>query len=94
MEGNPGFRSDDQRLSIAVSHAAHFIDEAVEILFFNCVFYCLKDFKCASRSAASGGPYQNQRRWVIPDFLPAGLRLHLYFVELQLFSFSSFSFWS
>ena len=86
------FPKYDQRLSITVSHAAHFIDEAIEILFFHCVFYRLKDLERASRSAASGSPDQNHWHLVIPYLPPAGLRLLFYFIEFQFFSFSSCSF--
>jgi hypothetical protein len=77
-----------------MSHAAHFVDEAIEILLFHGVFYCLKDFECAGSFATGGGSNENHCRLVIPYRLPAGLRLLSYFFEIQLFSLSSCSFLS
>jgi hypothetical protein len=84
----------DKRFSVAVPHATHFVDEAVEILFFYRVLYRLKDFERASGSTAGSSADQNHWRLVIPYLPPAGLRLFFYFLEFQFFSFFSCSFWS
>jgi hypothetical protein len=48
----PWLVDHDKRFSVTMSHAAHFINEAIEILLFNDVFDRLKDFKCSGRPTA------------------------------------------
>jgi hypothetical protein len=61
-----GLANNDQRLCVAVSHAARFKDVALEILLPHFLLDGLKDFKSAGSPSARGGADENHGCFAIP----------------------------
>jgi hypothetical protein len=64
------FTHDDQRLSITVSEAAHFVDETVEVLLLDKCFDGLQDFQGPCCAATGGCSDENSGNRISPPLTP------------------------
>ena len=69
------FTHDDQRLSITVSEAAHFMNETVEILLLDKCFDGFKDFQGPCCPTTGGCADENGGNRIPPPLTPKSLRL-------------------